>query len=189
MTALVVECHPRQDSLTMAVAHAFRDAADGVAFEVADLYREGFDPRLGAEDEPDWDDPGKIYSAAAQQEMARVERCAATVMVFPVWWWSTPAMLKGWIDRVFNHGWAYGGNTYPHKDVWMLAIAGNDHNAYVKRRYDDALEIQLKTGVLDYCGVERPRFEVLYGAIESDENVTAILKRASALGKEFAAIL
>jgi len=42
--------------------------------------------------------------------MARIERNDAIAMFFPVWWWSMPATLKGWIDRVWNHGWAYGWN-------------------------------------------------------------------------------
>ena len=119
----------------------------------------------------------------------RVERNAATVMVFPVWWWSMPAMLKGWVDRVLNHGWAYGDRTYPHKDVWMLAVAGNAKEAYQKRKYDDALKIQLETGILDYCGIEKPRLEILYGAIEGQDYVDAILKQSAELGTEFASIL
>jgi NAD(P)H dehydrogenase (quinone) len=51
-------------------------------------------------DEPDWNDPDKIYSEDVQREMQRIERNEATVMVFPVYWWSMPALLKGWIDRV-----------------------------------------------------------------------------------------
>ncbi|MEO0399535.1 MAG: NAD(P)H oxidoreductase [Pseudomonadota bacterium] len=187
--SLLVECHPRIDSLTMAVSTAFRESAAGVEFDVADLYREEFDPRLTIDDEPDWHDPEKRYSNAVRHEMARIERNAATVLVFPIWWWSFPAMLKGWIDRVFNHGWAYGGRDYPHKDVWMLAIAGNDKDAYIKRRYDDAINTQLKVGVLDYCGVERPRIEMLYGAIEGEKHVESILDRSRTLGSEFAATL
>ena len=181
--ALIVECHPRRDSLTMAVSRAFQDSAGGVNFEVADLYQEGFDPRLGTDDEPDWEDPRKAYSSAVLAEIARVERNKASVLVFPVWWWSMPAMLKGWVDRVFNHGWAYGDRTFPHNDVWMLAIAGNERDGYCKRRYDEALEIQLKTGILDYCGVEKPRLEVLYGAIEGEDFVSVHSRPCCGVGK------
>ncbi len=187
--ALLVNCHPRQNSLTHAVAQTFCEHAKGVTFEIADLYAEGFDPCMGVEDEPDWEDPRKAYSVAVQKEMQRVERNSATVMVFPVWWWSMPAMLKGWIDRVFNHGWAYGDRTYPQKTVWMIAVAGNDQPSYVKRGYDIALETQLKVGILDYCGVASPRLEVLYGAIEGEEYVSNILKRAAVLGEEFQSVL
>jgi len=187
---LLVTCHPRQDSLTHAVAAAFADAADGTTFEHADLYAEGFDPRLGPADEPDWDDPAKTYSPAVQAEIERIERNQATVMVFPVWWWSMPAMLKGWIDRVWNHGWAYGfagpPAAYPHDDVWMIGVCGNDEDSFAKRGYDAAIRIQLEVGILDYCGVARPRLELLYGSLEGEETTNAILKNATRLGEAFA---
>lgn len=191
--ALIVTCHPRGDSLTAAAAARFMSHADGVDFEVADLYAEGFDPRLGPEDEPDWDNPGKTYSDAVRSEMARVEYNQATVMVFPVWWWSVPAMLKGWIDRVWNHGWAYGFSgppaAYPHADVWMLGICGNNAESFAKRGYDKAIETQLKVGVLDYCGVERPRLELLYGSLEGEDAVAKILEDAGRLGGEFSQVM
>jgi putative NADPH-quinone reductase len=109
MQVLTVLCHPRRTSLTAALAERFRAglAAAGHGGELADLYAEGFDPLMLPPDEPDWDDTGKRYSAAVLAEQARIERHEAITIVFPVWWWSVPAMLKGWIDRVWNRGWAY----------------------------------------------------------------------------------
>ena len=106
MNVLMVLAHPRRNSLTAQAAEAFASAASaqGHKFEWADLIAEGFDPVLHEADEPDWNDPGKIYSEEVRREMARIERNDATVMVFPVWWWSMPALLKGWIDRVWNNG-------------------------------------------------------------------------------------
>src|SRR5271157_1948506 len=59
--------------------------------EIADLHREGFDPRMPEADEPDWNDPDKRYSDAVLAEQARIARNEAMVLVFPVWWWSLPA--------------------------------------------------------------------------------------------------
>src|SRR5262245_29894305 len=104
MKVLLVSAHVRDSSLTRAVADAFaaEGAENGHEVERADLMAEGFDPVLREVDEPDWDNPDKRYSVEVQREMARIERNEATVMVFPVWWWSMPALLKGWIDRVWN---------------------------------------------------------------------------------------
>src|SRR5262245_36872359 len=123
MKILLVLAHPRRDSLTGQVADAFAEAAiaNGHQVDWADLVRECFDPVLREADEPDWTDPGKIYSPEVLREMARIRRNDATVMVFPVWWWSMPAILKGWIDRVWNRGFAYGGGaTFPQRRVWMI---------------------------------------------------------------------
>ncbi|MEM7171278.1 MAG: NAD(P)H oxidoreductase [Pseudomonadota bacterium] len=187
MDSLLVFAHPRRNSLTGRIVDIFENAltASGHNVEIADLYSEGFDPRLGSADEPDWDDSKKIYSPEVQAEMARVERNEATVLVFPVFWWSMPALLKGWIDRVWNNGWAYGDAKYPHRHVWMIAIAGNEHPSYVKRGYDTAMKTQLKVGILDYCGVQEPRLEILCGSIEGQEYVDQILRDATRLGGEY----
>jgi NAD(P)H dehydrogenase (quinone) len=187
MNTLVVVAHPRRTSLTWAVADLFGAAivARGHAVERANLVQEGFDPTLNTPDEPDWADPDKTYSAVVQAEMRRIERNAATVLVFPVWWWSMPAIMKGWIDRVWNNGWAYGVHLYPHRRVWMLGIAGNTKDSYAKRGYDDAMRTQLEVGMLEYCGIPERRMEMLYGAIEGTEYVQEILVRARALGAEF----
>jgi NAD(P)H dehydrogenase (quinone) len=187
MNVLVVTGHPRSDSLTAKVTELFSSGItdNGHTVELADLYAEGFDPVLRVADEPDWEDPDKQYSPAVQAEMQRVERNDATVMIFPVFWWSMPALQKGWIDRVWNHGWAYGERSYPHCRVWFIGIAGNDEQAYRKRGYIDAMRTQLDVGILDYCGVEDRRLEMLYGSIEGETHVEKILEHTRRLAKEF----
>ena len=186
--ALLVVAHPRRSSLTFAAAAACAREIEraGAEVEWADLVGEGFDPVLRPPDEPDWADPAKVYSPAVRAEMARIERNDATLIVFPVWWWSMPAVLKGWIDRVWNHGWAYGGRDYPHRCVWMIGIAGSGQAAYRKRGYDEAMRTQLEVGVLEYCGVAQRRFELLYGAIDGASEAADVLLRAAALGALFA---
>jgi len=187
MNTLLVLAHPRRNSLTAAVADTFAAGLqkNGHQVEWADLVQEGFDPVLREEDEPDWDNPRKQYSPQVRREMERIERNDATVMIFPVYWWSVPAVLKGWIDRVWNHGWAYGDATFPQRRAWMIGIAGNSANGYAKRGYDSAMEVQLDVGVLDYCGVQERRLELLYGSIEGQSYVDRILLDAASLAAEF----
>lgn len=187
MKILLVLAHPRRGSLTGQTAEIFAAEArrNGHDIEWADLVEEGFDPVLRTPDEPDWSNPEKSYSNVVQREMARVERTDATVMVFPVWWWSLPAILKGWIDRVWNHGWAYGGNTFPQQRVWMIGIAGNSATDFGKRGYDRAMATQLETGILEYCSITERRLEILHGSLEDDPGPQGILARARELGAEF----
>lgn len=187
MDILLVLSHPRPTSLTHAVARAFATAATGAGHRIewADLAAEGFDPILPPADEPDWDDPARLYSPQVLAEIARIERNQATVMVFPVWWWSVPALLKGWIDRVWNHGWAYGhGARYPHDKVLMLAVAGSSAADYAKRGYDQAMVVQLETGILRYCGVPDARLQMLYDSFEASGRA-AMLQDAARLGADF----
>jgi len=107
MHALAVFAHPQRDSFTGAMlAATLAGLADaGHSAEAADLYREGFEPRFGPQDYAQF--RGETLPADVLREQARIDRADALVLVFPVWWWSFPAVLKGWIDRVFSEGWAY----------------------------------------------------------------------------------
>ena len=187
LKTLLVVAHPRRTSLTAAVADAFALTLErnGHTVERADLAAENFDPVLREDDEPDWDGPGKRYSDAVLREMRRIERNEATVMVFPVYWWSMPALLKGWIDRVWNHGWAYGTARFPQRRAWMIAIAGSDHEQFRKRGYDTAMATQLDVGILRYCGVEEARLEVLYGALDGRASAESIVAASRRLASEF----
>ena len=125
MKILVVLCHPRPDSLTSQIAKAFSEGATkaGHQVEILDLYKENFDPVLRIEDEPN-DGTLENYSLEVQTEFERLNNNDAVVMVFPLWWWSVPAMLKGWIDRVWNYGLMYGSNEHNVKKGLMIAVAG-----------------------------------------------------------------
>ena len=188
-SVLLVFAHPRRDSLTGQVADRISQVllASGFTVEFADLIAEGFDPVLRQEDEPDWDDPDKVYSPAVMSEMERIRRNDATIMVFPVYSWSVPAILKGWLDRVWNYGFAYGPRKYPQKRVWMVGIAGNTREDFAKRRYDEAMQICLDLGLLGYCRIPDRRLELLHGATEGPQFPPQILERAGAIAHEFCA--
>lgn len=187
MKILLVIAHPRQNSLTHQAAHAFADAAktNGHEVEFADLVAENFDPVLKTEDEPDWSGRDIDFADDVRREMARVERNDATVLFFPVWWWSMPAILKGWIDRVWAQNWAFGRKTYPHSKVLMVGIAGATEDDYRKRGYDVSFHTQLKVGILDYCSVKEGKVEILYGSLEGEAQAAAIVTNSAELGTTF----
>ncbi|SNS76706.1 Kef-type potassium/proton antiporter accessory protein, CPA2 family [Noviherbaspirillum humi] len=66
----------------------------------------------------------------AEQELL----AAADLVVFqhPIRWYSMPALLKEWVDAVYEHGWAYGegGNALRDKDCWMVVTTGGSEDAY-----------------------------------------------------------
>lgn len=184
MRLLLVVAHPRQGSLTHRAAAAFARAAvaGGHEIETADLLAEGFDPVLRMGDEPDWANPAKPWAPDVLAEMARIDRNEATVLVFPVWWWSMPAVLKGWVDRVWANGWAYGGRSYPHARVWALAVVGASAAASAEGGFDRVLEGQIVDGIFRFCGVAEPRLALLCNAAEDADGVVA---EAARLGAAF----
>jgi NAD(P)H dehydrogenase (quinone) len=179
MNVLTVFDHPRRGSLCGAILDSFVNGLSekGHVCEIADLYRENFDPRMTIADEPDWKDTTKIYSSGVLREQHRIARNDAIVLVFPVWWWSFPAMTKGWIDRVWNNGWAYGAQKLPHKKALLIAIGSGTAESYAKRKYDQAIQTQLVQGTLHYCGIENARLEIFFGSLDSDEIRKTLIDR------------
>ncbi|MEX2201814.1 MAG: NAD(P)H oxidoreductase [Dongiaceae bacterium] len=187
MNVLAVLAHPRRSSLTGAVLDGFVAGLveAGHQTEIADLYREGFDPALWPEDEPAWDCGSKRYSDVVLAEQARIERNDAIALVFPVWWWSMPAMLKGWIDRVWNNGWAYGDRNLKGKRGLALALAANDADSYAKRGYDRAMDTEIRVGIFDYCGIENAPLHMLYNSTTDRATGAALIGQSRQIGRDF----
>ncbi|GAK42623.1 NAD(P)H oxidoreductase [Paenibacillus sp. TCA20] len=188
MRILSVVCHPRTSSLTFAVAERFvqglKDA--GHESEVLDLHRHGFNPVLGEADEPDWSDSRKIYSPEVEAEMERMRKHDALAYIFPIWWYSMPAMLKGYIDRVWNNGFAYGANQLHHRQVLWLGLAGAPPEHFEKRQYDKMLSQHLNVGIASYSGIPDSRVEILYDTLnENAEYRQGLLQQAYQLGLEY----
>ncbi len=156
-TALLVVAHHRADSLTAHIADRARVRLekDGRTVDVLDLHAEDFDPRMTVADEPDWGDRDKTYSAEVRAHMRRIDAADLIIVVFPVWWYGLPAVLKGWIDRVWNYGFAYGRPTarFGGKRMLWLALAGQSREEYAGHGLGDALAPQLTVGSSNYCGI------------------------------------
>ncbi|MFJ6698018.1 NAD(P)H oxidoreductase [Streptomyces sp. NPDC091272] len=175
--ALVVVAHHRTDSLT---AHTARRAvarleAAGYRVDLLDLHAEGFDPRMNEADQPDWSNREKPYSAEVHAHMRRVLDADAIVAVFPVYWQSVPAILKGWIDRVWTYGFAYGRSKprLAGKRILWLGLAGATSDDPVVAGIQSILETNLSEGIAYYCGFSRSTVALLTDAEERPQRVDA----------------
>jgi NAD(P)H dehydrogenase (quinone) len=156
---LILFAHPQPESLTGSAARmlaAQLSAATGHTAEVADLATEEFDPRFTAADLAAMRGDGP-YPDDVRREQQRVERADAVVLVYPVYWWGMPGLLKGWIDRVLNYGWAYGDDAVPgdaltRRDIHLLALAGTDPGTYERHGYTESMRIGIEHGIFEYCG-------------------------------------
>ncbi|ANF96296.1 NAD(P)H oxidoreductase [Paenibacillus bovis] len=188
MKVLTVVSHPRQDSLTFAVADRFVQGlvAAGHEYEILDLHRIGFDPVLQGIDEPNPSLEEQSFSPEVEKEMARMKEHDALAFIFPVWWWSLPAMLKGYIDRVWNNGFAYGANHLHHQQVLWIGLSGITEQQMKKRNYDQMISHLLNVGIADYCGVNNSRVELLYETLGSQpEHYDQLLEHAYQLGLNY----
>lgn len=188
MHALIVVAHHDPQSLTHGIALQAAEGlvAAGHTYELADLAAEGFDPRYTAADH-------LVHRTRATPpadvlaEQARIDRADALVLAFPIFWWSMPALLKGWIDRVFINGWAidYGPNTsvvkkLEHLQVHLLALGAADDSAFDRHGYAKAIRTQIDYGIFGYCGATVVTSELL---LDSESGTAqAHLQTAKALG-------
>lgn len=166
MHLLTVFAHPFEDKYPSAVVSALHRPFEGAGYtiDLLDLHAEDFDPRFTVADHAHfWGGPLPDDIAAFH---ARVERADRLAFVFPVYWWGMPALMKGWIERVFTGGWAYvfgvgvedRGKAPPtsllgNRPTVLVGIGGSTQTTYDRYGYADAMRTQIDVGTFAYCGV------------------------------------
>ncbi|MEH6725517.1 MAG: NAD(P)H-dependent oxidoreductase [Hyphomicrobiales bacterium] len=102
MKSLVVYCHPCSDSFSAAMKQTVVAALTESGHEVRliDLYAENFDPVMCDQERRQYHDAG-INEEPVADHIAAIRWCDTLVLVYPTWWYGLPAMLKGWLDRVW----------------------------------------------------------------------------------------
>ncbi len=107
MRVLVVYCHPDPDSFVAAVRDrallGLRSAGHDV--RLTDLHADGFEPAMSAEERSTHKEPG--VTPELREYADDLAWAETLVLIYPTWWSGQPAMLKGWIDRVWVAGVAW----------------------------------------------------------------------------------
>jgi NAD(P)H dehydrogenase (quinone) len=127
MNVLLLLAHPERRSFNGAMFDIAADTLRAAGHEVAtsDLYRMGFDPvssrrnfvsiknadylKLQVEEMHASEVGG--FAIEVETEMAKIEAADLMIWQFPLWWFGLPAILKGWVDRVFAMGRTYGSGS------------------------------------------------------------------------------
>lgn len=163
MKISVILAHPDPVSFNHAIAHMTVETLEQSGHDVFfhDLYREGFDSLLPAEEIPK-DVP---LPAAIEKHCAEIAEADGIVIIHPNWWGMPPAILKGWVDRVIRPGVAYeflendGGEGVPNGLLKaQKALVFNTSNTEMEREqkvFLDPLETIWKNCIFDLCGVEQ----------------------------------
>lgn len=192
MKVLIVFTHPNSNSFNHAllenVSSGLKQAGHEV--KVKNLYEEGFNPVL------DTDDLSELHNGNIPKRIAAEQRellwAEGLVFIYPLWWFTPPAMLKGWFDVVLSNGVAFeysdGGarGLLKHKKALVLVTAGATKGYFDET---DSLEFSyrpLTDGTLGFCGVKDVSHEMYYDIVNcSDEERSEILKQAEEFGLNF----
>jgi NAD(P)H dehydrogenase (quinone) len=183
----ILLAHPNDKSLSAAISSTYCQAAKSAGHEVRviDLYALKFDPVLRFS-ESGFPTPLEADLQLAQQT---ITWCEHLVIVFPVWWFGLPALLKGFIDRTFTEGWAYQFTSAIH---WQKLLKGRSAHAiytmdtpplFARVLIGDAFGAALRRGTLKFVGFH-PIKMTAFGPVKTstDDIRLAWLKKITRYG-------
>lgn len=187
MKVLLVFAHPERRSLNAALRNVAVSElrASGHEVEISDLYALGWKASVDRGDFPALSDDARLKVAAAsamhyeadkltadvRAEQQKLLRADGLILQFPLWWFSMPAILKGWVDRVYAYGlgygvgehsdrkWGdrYGEGTFVGKRAMLIVTAGGWAPHYSPRGINgpiDDLLFPIHHGILHYPGFD-----------------------------------
>lgn len=160
MKNLIIYAHPNAVSLN----HFFKQTvveslqASGQEIVIRDLNEINFNPVLSLEDMN-----GQRMGAVAkdvQTEQDFITWADNIIFIYPIWWTGMPAIIKGYIDRVFSYGFAYRYDQgiqkglLTGKQTIIINSHGKSNAEYEAMGMDKALELTSDTGIFKYSGLE-----------------------------------
>ncbi len=190
---LIVAAHPEPTSLTRRLVELSTQTLEQQGHEVllSDLYGMRWKAVFDECDFPSRADPERLsfvtesgysYSTGKQpediaSEQQKLQAADAVIFQFPLWWFGMPAILKGWIDRVFAYGLAYGfkdaGNQYRYGDggfkgkrALLSVTVGGPAEDYSARGINGPLEqllFPITHGTLFFSGMDVLPTYAVYG--------------------------
>ncbi|MFQ3573804.1 MAG: NAD(P)H-dependent oxidoreductase [Thermodesulfovibrionales bacterium] len=161
MRQIVIYSHPNPKSFCFAIKdriiETLKDLGDEVI--VRDLYGMNFNPVLGKTDFEALHSNTVLDDIKVEQEL--ISSSDVLNFVYPIWWTSMPSMMKGYIDRVFLHGFAYridpDTGVVPllrGKKTFIFNTMGTPNEIYEKNGMIKSLRMTSDTGIFEFCGIE-----------------------------------
>jgi NAD(P)H dehydrogenase (quinone) len=169
LKALIVFAHPDENSFNGAVLGAVKNVltAEKAEHRIKDLYRMKWNPLLTT------GDLQQLYNGQVPPDIAAEQadiRWADMLMfIYPIWWYEQPAILKGWIDRVMSHGFAYRmtetgmiEGLLKGKKAIVFTTSGADKESMDKNGITDAINTSMIKGTLGFSGFEKVQYKNLH---------------------------
>ncbi|MBB6372470.1 NAD(P)H-dependent oxidoreductase [Chryseobacterium shigense] len=200
MKILIILAHPEEKSFNAAMFNTAVRTLEKEGHEVktTNLYKENYHPVSGKQNftrlkNPDYFKQQDEELFALQHatlmpdivaEQEKIEWCEIMIWQFPLYWFSVPAILKGWIDKVFTMGKLYDNgkifsNGFSAGKTAMLSVTtGGPEKNYVEDRYGEIHSIlfPIHRGILEFLGFTVLQPEIIYSVerLTDDERETAL---------------
>lgn len=191
-TALIVHAHPEPTSFNTAQSQIAREAleAQGYSVEFIDLYAAQWNPVLDRGEFAPFEgafkpqreqrhavDTGTL-APDVRADLDALLRADLLVLSFPLWWFSVPAILKGWLDRVFVMGAVFGGEFGLYEQAAMtgrraviLATTGGSPGSFEPEGTFgdiDGFLFHINRGMLEFVGYDALQPIITYGPAHLD---------------------
>ncbi|MCF8236885.1 MAG: NAD(P)H-dependent oxidoreductase [Saprospiraceae bacterium] len=114
----------------------------------------------------------RSFAPDLAMEIDRLDAAELVIFQFPLWWWSLPAILKGYVDRVFAYGFAYGqGASLAGKKALCCLTTGGPAASFESDKRGTILTLlrPVHQGVFDFCNMQALPPFVAYGAARLDD--------------------
>lgn len=160
MKTLIIYAHPNPKSFNAGICDAVQAEvkAQGGEVRIHDLYKMNFNPVLKS------DDFTELFEGRVPKDVQPLQddiRWAdMLVLIFPTWWVSVPALMKGYFDRVLTNGFAFsygpGGpeGLLKGKQAMVFQTTGTPGEVYSQTGMTRAMNMTSDVGVLNFCGID-----------------------------------
>ncbi|PWK12841.1 NAD(P)H-dependent oxidoreductase [Tumebacillus permanentifrigoris] len=188
MNALIIYAHPNPASFNAGIKETLVSELTtcGHDVHVRDLYELNFNPVLSSLDIVSMNNGQTPEDIAAEQR--EIEWADILFVVYPTWWISMPAILKGYIDRVFSHGFAfkYGENgaegLLKGKLGFVVQTTGSPEQMLAAAHLVESMETAVQYGTLGFCGIQTLAHKIFFEVPAStDEQRAAMLNELKQL--------
>ncbi|MFC5406351.1 NAD(P)H-dependent oxidoreductase [Cohnella soli] len=169
MKHLIVYAHPRPRSFNRAIVDTVAESKrkEGHEVVVRDLYEIGFQPALGSTEML-----GGVEEDVSL-EQSYVSWADHVTFIYPLWWMGMPAVLKGYVDRVFSYGFAHkyvdGVQTglLKGKTAALIHTQNKSQEEYEASGMEQSMRLTIDKGIFEYCGFEVTRHFVFDSILSS----------------------
>ncbi|TSA33828.1 MAG: flavodoxin family protein [Verrucomicrobiaceae bacterium] len=195
MNVFIINAHPEPKSFNGAMFRTAEEtmSAAGHSVQVSDLYAMKFDPVSDRRnfttvknadyfkqqiEEMHATEVGG-FAPDIEAELRKAESCDLMIWQFPLWWFGVPAILKGWVDRVFAMGRTYGGDRFYENGVFkgkraLLSVTtGGPAEAYRPGGFNGDINSILRPihrGMLRFTGWDVLIPNIVYGPVRLSED-------------------